>query len=96
MHPITEQIWRKHEAWLKEGGDSALDVVKTSNLIALIDQGVERAEASGIEAARRRGYKEGHAAGHAAALAPAPIEPPPAPPGGPGVAGGQGPGVPTG
>ena len=59
MHRLIDPIFRKHEQWLKDGGEQALDVVKTSNLMAFVSEGLEEAEAAGERSGYERGRKEG-------------------------------------
>ena len=86
MHPVVEDIWKKHAAWLEEGGINAVQVIREMNLIAFMTQGVERAEAAVQAEAYRRGHRDGYkkaladaqkAKGDQADPAPAPPEPPP-------------------
>lgn len=59
MHRHVDTIFRQHEEWLESGGENALQVVKTSNLMALVSQGLELAEGEGERAGHRRGLEEG-------------------------------------
>lgn len=54
MHRLVDSIFRKHEAWLKAGGDQSLEVVKTSNLMAFVSEGLDAAEAAGDAAGAKR------------------------------------------
>lgn len=59
MHRKIDSIFRQHEEWLESGGESSLQVVRTSNLMQLVSQGLEEAEAEAEQAGYWRGLKEG-------------------------------------
>lgn len=59
MHKQVDVIFRQHQEWLEAGGNGALQVVQTSNLMQLVNQGLERAEGDGEQAGYNRGVKEG-------------------------------------
>lgn len=63
MHRLIDSIFRQHQTWLEEGGEGALRVVRDSNLMQLVSQGLETAEADGDAAGYRRGHEQGLAAG---------------------------------